>query len=204
MRGPQSVIHFSSCLEPNTYERYELALSATAGLDLCLRPMETIIPEIKNTNSATEDDKWMLEALALAGIAATQDEVPVGAVIIYQGQIVGRGYNKREIAKDPLAHAEILAITEASQNLERWRLSDCKLYVTLEPCLMCAGAIINSRISRVVFGALDPKAGAVQSVFSTLNEPRLNHRPEVRSGVLAVECGQILTQFFQRKRLKAP
>ena len=146
------------------------------------------------------DEAWMRRALRLAEEAAEQDEVPVGAIIVHKRKIIGTGANQREQLNDPTAHAEMIAITQAAASLESWRLIDCTLYVTLEPCPMCAGAILQSRIPRVVFGASDPKAGAVQSLFQLLNDPRLNHTAEVTGGVLGFECGQILTAFFEAKR----
>ncbi len=146
------------------------------------------------------DEKWMKIALDLAREAANIDEVPIGALVVCKDQVVGKGFNRRESDKDPLAHAELLALKEASKHLDRWRLIGCTLYVTLEPCLMCAGAIVNSRVDRVVFGAHDPKAGAVSSLYQTLNDTRLNHRPEVTSGICAEECGALLSEFFRSKR----
>lgn len=148
----------------------------------------------------TSDEHFMRQAFRLAVHAAEQDEVPVGAIIVRHGRIVAQGWNQREQLKDPTAHAEMLAITSAANGMESWRLEDCTLYVTLEPCLMCAGAILQSRIPRVVFGASDPKAGAVESLYRLLNDDRLNHRCEVRGGVMAIECGEILTAFFDGKR----
>jgi tRNA(adenine34) deaminase len=145
-------------------------------------------------------EKWMNIALDLARKAESMDEVPIGALVICNEEIVGSGFNRRETDRAPLAHAEVLAIQEAAQKLGRWRLHDCTLYVTLEPCLMCSGAIVNSRVDTVVFGALDPKAGAVVSLYQTLGDLRLNHRPQVVSGVLAEACGSLLTEFFRRKR----
>jgi tRNA(adenine34) deaminase len=146
------------------------------------------------------DEAWMRRALRLAEEAAEQDEVPVGAIVVRNHKIIGTGANQREQLNDPTAHAEMIAITQAAASLESWRLLDCTLYVTLEPCPMCAGAILQSRIPRVVFGASDPKAGAVQSLFQLLNDPRLNHTAEVTGGVLGYECGKILTDFFEAKR----
>ena len=146
------------------------------------------------------DQHWMLQAIKLAVQAAEEDEVPVGAVIVYQGKIIGTGYNQREQLNDPTAHAEMIAITQAASHLQSWRLTDATMYVTLEPCPMCAGAILQSRITRVVYGASDPKAGAVDSLFQMLNDPRLNHRSETTGGVLAEPCGQLLSHFFQMKR----
>ncbi len=146
------------------------------------------------------DSVYMLRALQLADQAASEDEVPVGAVIVHGGRVIGAGYNQRESLNDPTAHAEMIAITQAASTLASWRLEECILYVTLEPCPMCAGAIVQARIPRVVYGARDPKAGAVDSLFRLLDDPRLNHRASVTAGVLGTECGQILTEFFAAKR----
>ncbi len=146
------------------------------------------------------DDYFMQRAFQLARQAASEDEVPVGAIVVCQGRIVGSGYNQREQLADPTAHAEMIAITQAAAELQSWRLDQCSLYVTLEPCPMCAGAIVQARIPRVVFGASDPKAGAVQSLYHLLSDPRLNHRAEIVGGVMAAECGRILTEFFEGKR----
>jgi tRNA(adenine34) deaminase len=148
------------------------------------------------------DEDFMREALAEATAAAALDEVPVGCVIVVDGKIVGRGGNRRETAADPTAHAEILAIRQAAQAVAGWRLVGATLYVTQEPCPMCAGAIVNARIDRVVFGCDNPKAGSAKTLFALLTDPRLNHRAEVTGGVLAAECGAILTQFFERLRRK--
>jgi tRNA(adenine34) deaminase len=146
------------------------------------------------------DQMWMAHALKLAAQAAEQDEVPVGAVIVHKDRIIGTGFNQREQLNDPTAHAEMIAITQAASHLQSWRLTETTLYVTLEPCPMCAGAILQSRISRVVYGARDPKAGAVHSLFQLLDDPRLNHRTLATAGILSEECGQLLTHFFQLKR----
>ncbi len=147
-----------------------------------------------------EDVRFMRAALAEARRAAAEDEVPVGAVLVRGGAIVARDHNRRERLKDPTAHAEMLVITAAAAHLETWRLEDCTLYVTLEPCAMCAGAVVLARIARVVYGATDPKAGAAGSVVELLRNPRLNHRAEVLPGVLAAECGALLVDFFAAKR----
>jgi tRNA(adenine34) deaminase len=147
-----------------------------------------------------EDLKFMAHALDLAKKAAKLGEVPVGAVAVHEGKIVGEGWNLREAHKSALEHAEIMAITEASRHLDRWRLSDVKLYVTLEPCLMCAGAIYQARIPEVIFGAADPKAGACGSLYKINEDARLNHRFLVKTGVLAEECGAILKDFFRQRR----
>ncbi len=142
----------------------------------------------------------MRQALHLAQQAALEDEVPVGAVIVQGDRIIAAAYNQREQLKDPTAHAEMIAMTQAAAELGSWRLEDCILYVTLEPCPMCAGAILQARVPRVVYGATDPKAGAVDSLYQLLRDPRLNHRADVISGVLAEPCGRILTEFFEAKR----
>lgn len=151
------------------------------------------------------DEEYMKVALELAKQAYKLNEVPVGAVVVKKttGEIVGRGYNRREIDKDPLAHAEITAIKEAAKTLGGWRLLDCEMFVTLEPCPMCCGAIINSRIERVVFGAFDAKSGSAESILKMFELP-FNHKPDVVSGILQKECSEILSDFFAelRKKLK--
>ncbi len=153
------------------------------------------------TKRNNSDEYYMRRALALAKKAAQMDEVPVGALIVRDGKIISRAYNKRETLKSPTAHAEFLAIQKAAKKLGGWRLPGCTLYVTLEPCPMCAGAIVNARIPKVVFGAADPKAGAFGSVYD-LAEGKLNHTPEIVSGVLQKECGEILSEYFRNKRGK--
>ena len=150
----------------------------------------------------TKDEYWMGLALSLARSAKHIDEVPVGAVIVHQSGLVSTGFNLREKTQDPSAHAEMIAIRKASKILGSWRLGECSLYVTLEPCLMCAGAIYQSRFKKVVFGASDPKGGAMGSLYSIQEDERLNHRFEVSSGVLADECSNILSSFFRAKRKK--
>ncbi len=147
-----------------------------------------------------EHEKYMLQALAQAEAASELDEVPVGAVIVREGRMLAAAHNERERLHDPTAHAEMIAITQASEALGSWRLEGCTLYVTLEPCPMCAGAIQQARLAQVVYGAEDPKAGAVRSLFRLLDDPRLNHQTEIVEGVLADRCGELLTQFFVRKR----
>lgn len=147
-----------------------------------------------------QDLKWMRQALALAHFAKQQNEVPVGAVLVKDGEIIGEGFNRPIGLADPTAHAEIQAIRAASQNQQNYRLNGTTLYVTLEPCAMCAGAIVQARIQRVVFGAKDLKSGACGSVFNLLPSTLMNHRPIVESDMLANECGQILTNFFRVKR----
>jgi len=146
------------------------------------------------------DEKWMREALRVARAALDADEVPVGCVVVHEDRIVGRAHNQREMLRDPTAHAEMIALTQAAGALETWRLDGCTLYVTLEPCAMCAGAMVLGRIDRLVYGAADPKAGAVESVFRLLDEPRLNHKVAVTGGVLSAECGAVLSDFFRTKR----
>jgi tRNA(adenine34) deaminase len=144
---------------------------------------------------------YMQLALQEAEAAAAENEVPVGAVIVHsERRVIASDHNRREQLRDPTAHAEMLAITQAAEALGSWRLDDCTLYVTLEPCPMCAGAIVQARIPKVVYGADDPKSGAVQSLFKLLNDTRLNHQCSVVSGVLAEPCGNVLSRFFQRQR----
>ena len=146
------------------------------------------------------DELWMEEALREALRAQALGEVPVGAVVVYQGRVVGRGCNRPISANDPTSHAEILALREAGQTLGNYRLLECDLYVTVEPCAMCAGAITHARIRRLVYGADDSKAGAVHSMLQVLNHPKLNHRVEVISGVLAARCMDLLQTFFRERR----
>ncbi|MGE3680109.1 MAG: tRNA adenosine(34) deaminase TadA [Bdellovibrionales bacterium] len=146
------------------------------------------------------DADFMRQALSLAARAASQGEVPVGALVVYENNIVSEAYNERETRTSAVAHAELIAISRACEGLRRWRLTGCTLYVTLEPCLMCAGAAVLARLDRVVYGAQDPKAGAAESLYTVLNDARLNHRPQVTRGVLAEECGEILSTFFRNKR----
>jgi tRNA(adenine34) deaminase len=145
----------------------------------------------------------MREALALARAAEARGEVPVGAVVVCDEAIVGRGGNAPIADNDPTAHAEIAALREAAANLRNYRLPGCTLYVTLEPCAMCAGAILHARLSRLVFGARDPKSGACGSVIDLMDETRLNHHTRVTSGVLDAECGAVLTQFFRARRMSS-
>jgi tRNA(adenine34) deaminase len=146
------------------------------------------------------DESFMREALFEAGRAADAGEVPVGCVVVHQGQIVSRAHNRRERAQDPTAHAEMLALRDAALALGTWRLSGASVYVTLEPCPMCAGALVNARVDRVVYGCDDPKAGAVRTLYTIGEDARLNHRFEVVPGVLAGACGEILSLFFRRIR----
>jgi tRNA(adenine34) deaminase len=147
-----------------------------------------------------DDAYFMRLALREAQRALAHEDVPIGAVLACGGEVLSGAHNERELRADPTAHAEILVLREASRALGSWRLLDCSLYVTLEPCAMCAGAIVLARVPRVVFGATDPKAGACGSVLDVLCEPRLNHHPEVLSGVLAPDCGQLLSGFFASRR----
>ncbi|MGC1372351.1 MAG: tRNA adenosine(34) deaminase TadA [Candidatus Sulfotelmatobacter sp.] len=149
----------------------------------------------------SEDELWMQEALRSAQRALEIGEVPVGAVVVCEGKIVGRGWNRNISESDPTAHAEIVALREAGKTLGNLRLGECDLFATIEPCAMCAGALVHARIRRLVYGADDPKAGAVGSVMQVLKHPQLNHRVPVRSGVLAGRCAQLLQQFFRSKRL---
>jgi tRNA(adenine34) deaminase len=155
-----------------------------------------------NDDIMREHERWMREAMAEARQAEQKGEVPIGAVVVRNGVIVGRGHNLRETSLDGTAHAEIIAIRDACSRLEAWRLLDCDLYVTLEPCPMCAGAIVQSRIRKVVFGAYDPKAGCAGTLMNLLQEPKFNHRTEVVGGVLERECGDMLSQFFRKLRQK--
>jgi tRNA(adenine34) deaminase len=153
-----------------------------------------------NQEPATDDELWMEEALRAARRALEAGEVPVGAVVVCQGSIVGRGWNRNIADSDPSAHAEIVALRDAGTALGNHRLADCELFVTIEPCAMCAGAMVHARIKRVIYGALDPKAGAVESVMQVLNHPRLNHRMEISGGVLAGRCAELLQDFFRNRR----
>lgn len=148
----------------------------------------------------TDDEKYMRLALAEADAAATEGEVPIGAVVVCDGQVVARAHNRRELDLDPSAHAEFSAMVAASRALGRWRLSGCTVYVTLEPCLMCAGLMVNARIDRCVFGASDPKGGALGTLYDVSHDPRLNHEFEVAPGVLADEAASQLRAFFRARR----
>ncbi|MEW6358098.1 MAG: tRNA adenosine(34) deaminase TadA [Planctomycetota bacterium] len=143
---------------------------------------------------------YMAQALREAGVAFEEGEVPVGAVIVHEGRIIARAHNQRERLHDPTAHAEMIAITQAAEYLQAWRLTGCTMVVTLEPCAMCAGAMVLARMDRLIFGAFDPKAGACGSVLDVIREPKLNHHMEVISGILQDECGAILTEFFKARR----
>jgi tRNA(adenine34) deaminase len=147
-----------------------------------------------------DESYFMRLALREAEMARAHEDVPIGAVVVRDGELLAAAHNERELRQDPTAHAEILALREAAQALGSWRVLDATLYVTLEPCAMCAGAIVLARVPRVVYGATDPKAGACGSVLDVLGDVRLNHRPEVISGLLAPECGQLLSDFFASRR----
>jgi len=159
-----------------------------------MNQVEDVFPSRKNHSA------WMNEALRLAGKAYNEGEIPVGAVIVQKNKIIGRGYNQRERLKDPTAHAEILAITAAAGTLEDWRLTDCTLYVTKEPCPMCAGAIINSRMRLLVFGAYDEEKGCCGSLYQLCGDRRLDSKTAVKGGVEEEKCTAILQEFFQTKR----
>jgi len=146
------------------------------------------------------DRRYMRTALELARKALATDDVPVGALVVHQDRIIGRGYNQREALHDPTAHAEMIALTAAAAHLRQWRLDGCTLYVTLEPCTMCAGALVLARVQRLVYGAADPKAGACGSLFTITQDPRLNHRVETVGGVLAEPAAELLRTFFRERR----
>jgi tRNA(adenine34) deaminase len=158
------------------------------------------VRDSRGTATTEVDERWMGEALALARAAQARGEVPVGAVVVKDGSLIGRGGNAPIAAADPTAHAEIAALRDAGRTLGNYRLPGCGLYVTIEPCAMCAGAILHARIGRVVFGARDPKTGACGSVVNLFAEPRLNHHATVTAGVLAAECGGLLSEFFGARR----
>jgi len=153
--------------------------------------------ELKET-----DERFMRMAIEAAGIAEDNGDVPIGAVIVCRDRIIGKAYNQREQLQDPTAHAEIVALTQAAAALGNWHLHDCKMYVTLEPCSMCAGALVLARIDEVVFGCFDPKAGACGSLYNIVQDERLNHRVEITSGVMEEQCRQQLQDFFARRRLE--
>jgi tRNA(adenine34) deaminase len=146
------------------------------------------------------DEQYMRIAIDQAKIAEENGDVPIGAVIVHNNTIIAKAYNQREQLQDPTAHAEIIALTQAAAALENWHLNDCTIYVTLEPCCMCAGALVLARIDRLVYGCDDPKTGAVKSLYNIVQDKRLNHRVEVTSGVLADECSALLQSFFARRR----
>jgi len=153
-------------------------------------------------NDSKEDQLYMKMAIEQAQIAEENGDVPIGAIIVYENQIIGKAYNQREQLRDPTAHAEIIALTQAAAFIESWRLHGCTMYVTLEPCPMCAGALVLARIDRLVYGCDDPKTGAVKSLYNIVTDERLNHIINVTSGVLAEECTGLLQQFFRRRRIE--
>ena len=153
---------------------------------------------------AGNDEVFMRQALRLAGKAYEADEVPVGAVVVRKGKIIGRAYNQVELLKDATAHAEMLALTQAEAAVGDWRLTDCDLYVTKEPCIMCGGALVHVRIRRVIFGCPDPRSGAAGGMINLLQHPGLNHRCEIVAGVLQNDCAAILQEFFRKKRVADP
>jgi tRNA(adenine34) deaminase len=151
---------------------------------------------------AQADELYIKAAMAAAEIAEENGDVPIGAIVVHENKIIARAYNQREQLCDPTAHAEIIALGQAASVMETWRLIGCTMYVTLEPCCMCAGALVLSRIDRLVYGCDDPKTGAVKTLYNICNDQRLNHRVEVTSGVLADQCSQQLSRFFRRRRLE--
>ena len=163
---------------------------------LCFDPIDRPVTE----GTSESDVRWMTRAVELAELAASRGEVPVGAVVIKDDAVLAEGHNLTVTTHDPTAHAEVVVIREAAQSLGDWRLNDCTLYVTLEPCSMCAGALVLSRMKRLVFGALDPKAGMVQSLGNLVQDERLNHRIEVTGGTLAEVSGDLLRKFFRARR----
>ncbi len=171
-----------------------------------LGPLEVALRADPTTNETMSDhffprdEYFMRLALREAQRAIEHEDVPIGAVVAHGGELIATGHNERELRQDPTAHAEVIALREAARVLGSWRVLDAVLYVTLEPCAMCAGAIVLARVPRVVYGASDPKAGACGSVLDVLSEPRLNHRPEVAPGLLAGECGEMLSAFFASRR----
>ena len=154
------------------------------------------------TNITEQDKHFMRLALEQAGIAEENGDVPIGAVIVHENQVIAKAYNQKEQLNDPTAHAEIIALTQAAAALESWRLEGCTIYVTLEPCPMCAGALVLARMDRLVYGCDDPKAGACKSLYNIVQDDRLNHRLEVTAGVLADECTKQLLDFFKKRRVE--
>jgi tRNA(adenine34) deaminase len=171
----------------------------TMVLRLCTGEMTNDRPP-----TTVSDEFWMEEALRAAQRALEAGDVPVGAIVVCGDEIIGRGWNRNLADTDPTAHAEIVALRQASANLGNHRLGDCALFATIEPCAMCAGALVHARLKRLVYGADDPKAGAIHSVMEVLNHPQLNHRMEVRGGVLAGRCAEVLQTFFRNRRAESP
>ena len=161
-------------------------------------------PDDENASyESQQHQRYMMAALAEAQAAADENEVPIGAIIVYENKIIGRAHNQRETLSDPTAHAEMIALTQAAAYLDNWRLHGCTMYVTLEPCPMCAGALVLARIDRLVYGPTDPKAGACETLYRIVNDTRLNHRIEVISGFMTEPCRAILQEFFAHKRQNA-
>ncbi len=169
------------------------------GGEVAVRRAASILTVVADA-TAVSDAAWMQEAIGYAQRAGEHSDVPIGAVVVRAGEVIGAAGNERELRRDPTAHAEILALREAAERLGGWRIDGATIYVTLEPCAMCAGAIVLARIERVVYGTPDPKAGAAGSVLDVLAEPALNHSPEVQGGVFAAECGELLSAFFSARR----
>jgi tRNA(adenine34) deaminase len=161
--------------------------------------MSEILPSPTHTQEAI-DRQFMAAALNQADIAGENGDVPVGTVIVYENKIIAKGYNQRHLLGDPTAHAEVIALTTASEHIGNWRLGGCTIYVTLEPCCMCAGACVLARLDRLVFGCDDPKAGACGSLYNIVQDERLNHRVEITKGIMAEDCSKILQDFFRVKR----
>ena len=151
----------------------------------------------------TEDEKYMRQAIRLAKKAGDNGDVPIGCIIVYQGKVIGRGYNRRNKDKSPLAHAEIMAIKKASKIIGDWRLEECRMYVTLEPCQMCSGAIVQARIPEIVIGCMNPKAGCAGSIINILDMPAFNHQVSITRGVCQKECSEMLKEFFKNLRKNA-
>jgi tRNA(adenine34) deaminase len=178
-------------------EHPQEAKNAPAMVELSMDERRT---DELSMNELSMDELWMEEALRAAQRALDENEVPVGAVVVLNGRVIGRGWNRNIGANDPTAHAEILALREAGAAVGNHRLEECDLFVTIEPCAMCAGALVHARVKHLVYGADDAKAGAVRSVMQVLNHPQLNHQMEVRSGVLAGRCAELLQAFFKNRR----
>lgn len=168
--------------------------------EFCPPALMNMASQLPSGSESTSDELWMEEALRCAQRALESGEVPVGTVVVHAGRIIGRGWNRNITGFDPTAHAEMMALREAGAAVGNHRLGDCDLFVTIEPCAMCAGAMVHARIRRLVYGADDPKAGAVKSVMQVLNHPQLNHQIEVRSGVLAGRSAEVLQTFFRNRR----
>lgn len=157
---------------------------------------------LDNITQKTIDERFMKQAIDAAFIAEENGDVPIGCIIVHENKVIAKAYNQREQLQDPTAHAEMIALTQAANALESWRLGGCTLYVTLEPCPMCAGALVLSRIDRVVFACTDPKTGSAGSIYNIIQDPRLNHRIEITSGILEPDCAFLLKNFFRRRRIQ--